>query len=1266
MISDGLSDQSNAGPCLAIGGNSHSAAGDSGATAQSRSQSQPQLPPCNSNNGDNPSPNSRQRRRKRPGNTKNKSSDRRTDQINPATSSPQGSATANSSGRGLRRGQHREGKGRQQQYVETDRGKAEAPRNASSKIAISGGRFFSGSLTTSNSHQGQDHNDGCDRHRSHHGGRPPRSERPATPPSPGADLMTRQTHQLKHNTYECMVCCENIYQRQSTWSCENCWAIFHLRCIRTWARSSTTKPDQPSAPNSNNHGEEAQWRCPGCQFKRTKVPSDYWCFCGKVSNPVYYGRRQTNAPHSCEGVCGKLRGEGCPHTCPLLCHPGPCPPCTDMAPPVRCFCGRRLFERRCGRGLDDKNLGLIAISCGEVCERELACGKHKCDKVCHEGACPPCLVEEEQMCYCGRESRNGTCGNGVLKSTWIEGRTGKDQDEQHQEQAGVEEGGESWRLASGHYSCGRVCGMYYRCCVHRCELACHPHQQPGKFLRCPLDPANVSTCACGKANLKSDLGVQRKSCTDPVPTCQGTCDRVKKDTCGHRCEAPCHNGPCPPCPRSVDLSCLCGKAKQTVLCSDVAEIRGTIRCNNVCDKLRVCGKHKCRVVCCPSSHTDVEGEVIPTLDLPASYITDPHRCELVCGKKLQCGNHFCQMPCHKGRCSPCLEASFDELACPCGRTRLYPPIRCGTAPPRCRFPCTIARECSHIDRVSHECHPEDVPCPPCPVLCTKTCRCSKSEVRNVPCYRKQPQCSERCGKLLPCGGHRCQRVCHSPDEPCLGGGCSVNSSAGNWSDAPRCPHRCMKPRSLCGHPCTLQCHAPSKCSESEPCQAVVTKCCECGRIRIKDVCGVSSASGGDGIRHIHCDQACKIAQRNRALASALGLDHRLEDPLDGVAPNYSDELVDFARANLDWVRGVERRALEFIADGEAEGEGGAPRGGRMVLQFPPCKAAFRAFLHGLAEHYGCLSESVDPEPHRCVWWTRQRSQSSVPIVPVSEVAAKAIGGLRPTNGTLRLQQTHSASLSHGIDPKHRLTSLASKDLSRIPNVVLLRGLRIGMTYDELVPLLGRAIGQGSSGWATQHGRDVVFKLRWINDEDAAMWSSDYRAERQALMSADEHANILRRWAKAIDSRLVFDGDVSQVTCAVVDYPKFVWPVAVRDTKITIECPELKVISPPTTSISNNGGATQQHVAAPDAPKTSASALLGSVTSNAAVEDKNDRDTAASAWSNPFAELGKLVADLEEGSLPFKGESSLSNDDKPLPTTGAVEAEVLESWEDQPI
>ncbi len=58
--------------------------------------------------------------------------------------------------------------------------------------------------------------------------------------------------QLVEESYECMVCCEWIRSSQPLWSCQNCYHLFHLRCIREWIGSEI---------NHKSSGANGGFRC---------------------------------------------------------------------------------------------------------------------------------------------------------------------------------------------------------------------------------------------------------------------------------------------------------------------------------------------------------------------------------------------------------------------------------------------------------------------------------------------------------------------------------------------------------------------------------------------------------------------------------------------------------------------------------------------------------------------------------------------------------------------------------------------------------------------------------------------------------------------------------------------------------------------------------------------------------------------------------------------------------------------------------------------
>ncbi|PIA16824.1 hypothetical protein COEREDRAFT_86597 [Coemansia reversa NRRL 1564] len=401
-------------------------------------------------------------------------------------------------------------------------------------------------------------------------------------------LSSTLAKRLTNSSYECMICCDKVRPRHATWQCDNCWAVFHIWCVKKWARSSVNEPNE-------------RWRCPGCQHTRAAKPSHYLCFCGAERDPEPV---RGCTPHSCGKICGRNRGPHCPHTCPLPCHPGPCPPCTAMAPEQFCFCGRLSYQPRCGADFDPVE-GIK--SCGTVCGEVLGCGLHKCEQPCHSGLCPPCAHQEQQLCYCGQHTRVARCGDGKPERTFV-----------------IRQTGEPAESTTGYYSCGEICGEALDCGNHKCGRSCHPRADPLVLAHgeCPLDPTRASACHCGKKSAR-DLGNPRTACTDPVPSCGAMCAR-QLPGCSHTCNEICHAGLCPPCTVHISTPCGCGGKTFQVECHKARNADERPRCERLCTKKRVCRRHQCSVRCCASDHVDIDGVVVPS-ELIAPGATDPHQ-----------------------------------------------------------------------------------------------------------------------------------------------------------------------------------------------------------------------------------------------------------------------------------------------------------------------------------------------------------------------------------------------------------------------------------------------------------------------------------------------------------------------------------------------------------------------------------------------------------------------------------------------------------------
>lgn len=120
----------------------------------------------------------------------------------------------------------------------------------------------------------------------------PRGRRAHNPPIPSlgaasTPLCEEIIRRLREG-YECMICCEAVTHRQPVWGCPGCFKLFHLPCVKRWAKG-------------------AAFRCPACQTSHPEPPTQYRCFCGKVRDPEHdpYG-----LPHSCGSLCdrGAVRG----------------------------------------------------------------------------------------------------------------------------------------------------------------------------------------------------------------------------------------------------------------------------------------------------------------------------------------------------------------------------------------------------------------------------------------------------------------------------------------------------------------------------------------------------------------------------------------------------------------------------------------------------------------------------------------------------------------------------------------------------------------------------------------------------------------------------------------------------------------------------------------------------------------------------------------------------------------------------------------------
>lgn len=745
----------------------------------------------------------------------------------------------------------------------------------------------------------------------------PRLRRGSGLKSLAPDIATRTHEDISNGVYECPICTSEVGRSSKIWSCTTCWTVFHLTCITRWSTNEGS-----TLAHRNTDGDlppPRQWRCPGCNLPKITLPSSYHCWCEKELEPRSISGLP---PHSCGQTCGKPRlvPRKCPHPCELLCHAGPCPPCAHLGPIQSCFCGKNSTSKRCV----DTNYD-TGWSCGEICGDLMPCGEHTCQKPCHEGLCGSCEVKMDCRCYCGKISRPITC--------FERG------DEKLSRRIRLDDDGlnisEDW---IGMFECEVLCQRSFDCGKHVCEKRCHPQELDSPH--CPRSPDVVSRCPCGKTKLTDIFGQTRKSCEEPIPSCEKQCS--KQLPCGHLCKSFCHSNACLPCLTVISIRCRCGRVESSSVCHQGRE--ETPQCMRGCKATLNCGRHECGERCCPGERKAAERQATKRKLRPlgASRLIDEgfeaeHICTRVCGRQLKCGNHTCPELCHKGPCGSCREAIFDEISCHCGKTVLQPPSPCGTTPPPCRFDCERPKDCGH-PRIPHNCHGDEEKCPKCPFLREKPCMCGKKSLKNQPCWLADVRCGEICGRKLKCGSHFCQKPCHRP---------------GDCEDAGKpCRQACGKAKKVCGHPCEEPCHAPSSCREEKPCQNKMIVTCDCQHLKQEHKCNASKRSEGNSKKALSCNDECARLARNRKLALALNIDP--ETHMDDHIP-YSIETLRMFRESTKWSQQQEREFRVFAAD-ETEKR----------LRFRAMPPQQRAFIRSLATDFGFDSESMDPEPHRHV------------------------------------------------------------------------------------------------------------------------------------------------------------------------------------------------------------------------------------------------------------------------------------------------------------
>ncbi|KAG0015747.1 FKBP12-associated protein [Entomortierella chlamydospora] len=304
------------------------------------------------------------------------------------------------------------------------------------------------------------------------------------------DLMEALTVGLTKSTYDCMVCWDVIRPAHKIWSCQVCWAAFHLDCLSTWAKKSSEGknyrfcPCHPGpCPPCGGLGPIQSCYCGSESFQLRCVDTDFTFQSGK----------------SCNQVCGELLGCG-KHSCSSVCHPGLCSPCEEEQV-QKCYCGKHERMARCGDGIPKATL----------IDGEEQTGYYECKYICKSEPCPPCtlLVTKQCMCrkskmpsvpcYTTQTSCGKTCGKGLDCGSHKCNRSC------HSGECTI----------SPSEACSQSCLKSRKSCGHRCKVACHgqdpcPEGQPCQTLV-------VTSCKCGNLTKEIVCGASAENPWDGKP-----------------------------------------------------------------------------------------------------------------------------------------------------------------------------------------------------------------------------------------------------------------------------------------------------------------------------------------------------------------------------------------------------------------------------------------------------------------------------------------------------------------------------------------------------------------------------------------------------------------------------------------------------------------------------------------------------------------------------------------------------------------------------
>ena len=228
------------------------------------------------------------------------------------------------------------------------------------------------------------------------------------------------------------------------------------------------------------------------------------------------------AEHICTRSCGRMLKCG-NHTCPELCHKGPCKSCREaIFDEISCHCGKTVLQ-------PPLPCGSLPPFCRFDCERLKDCQHPKVPHSCHgdDEVCPKCPFLTEKPCLCGKTKlKNQPCWLSEVRCGIICGKPLKCGSHFCRKQCHLNRPGECEDLGS---SCHQACGKAKKACGHPDDEKCHapfPCREDK-----PCQNKMFITCECQhlKQELKCNASRKSEGNTKKSLECDDECARLARN-----------------------------------------------------------------------------------------------------------------------------------------------------------------------------------------------------------------------------------------------------------------------------------------------------------------------------------------------------------------------------------------------------------------------------------------------------------------------------------------------------------------------------------------------------------------------------------------------------------------------------------------------------------------------------------------------------------------------------------------------------------------